>query len=471
MQTSEPTLISAPEQESGSALPRWRRWASDVMQGRGWVSVLPMLLMGTLLMAGSSFVFMLPHTDVAKYHCYAAAFWHGGANYPADPSCDFIVGYASPLPFHTLPKEYPILSLIPFSLTLLSPAGWEQVAFGFWMVLVAGGLYWYLGRVGPRGASLAFALYLVIGGWGTAVSRFDLIPAAFTLFCLVAAVRGRFFWAYFFLALATMLKLYPILLLLPLFLAEQRSDRGALFRWRRIAGVGVFAATCAGLFLVSLLSTVQGSFSPLKYFTGRPVQIESLPASIMWVGSFLGFPICSDFQFSSLNVYDRVHGVCTATAGQAPGPMTSLLSPLFLVLMLAGVAWVSWMQWRGKLALQQAFVGILLVIVLTGKVFSPQYFIWLAPLVAYVLGSDALWLILWCLVSFLTTAVYPYLYGVKHIITDAPSVPAFYPTIALRNLLLALVSLGYLFDIGRLRSRASAKAALAPATPHSHLRP
>jgi len=73
-------------------------------------------------------------------------------------------------------------------------------------------------------------------------------------------------------------------------------------------------------------------------------------------------------------------------------------------------------------------------------------------------------------VSLLTTVVYPYLYGVKPIITEAPSVPAFYPTIALRNLLLALVTLVYLFDIGQLRSRASEKATFASATPRSRLR-
>ena len=470
MRTIEPTPIVAPSRGGGHSSARWRRWAEDVMTGQGWVSVLVVLVMGTLLMAGGSFAFMLPHTDAAKYHCYAAAFWHGGANYPADPSCDFLAGYASSLPFQTLPKEYPILSLLPFSLTLLAPVQWDQVAFGLWMVAVAAGLYWYLGRVGPRGASLEFASYLVLGGWGTAAGRFDLIPAALTLFCLVAAVRGRFLWAYCWLALATMLKLYPILLLLPLFLAEQRADRGPLLRWCRLAGVGAFAAICAGLLLVSVLLTVQGALSPLRYFTGRPIQIESLPASIMWLASFIGFPICSDFQFSSLSIYDQVHGVCTALPGQAPGPLTDLLSPLFLVLTLAGVAWVTWMQWRGKLTIQQAFIGILLVIILTGKVFSPQYFIWLAPLVAYVMGFESTWLALWCLVSLLTTVVYPYLYGVKPIITEAPSVPAFYPTIALRNLLLALVTLVYLFDIGQLRSRASEKATFASATPRSRLR-
>jgi hypothetical protein len=415
-----------------------------------------------LLIGGSVFVYFLPYTDVAKYQCYAYAFWHGGSNYPTDISCDFIANYASLLPFHTLPREYPILSLIPFSLTLLIPGPWFQVGFAVFMALLAAGLYWYLGRVGPRGASLAFAAYLVLGAWGTAVSRFDLVPAAFTLFCLVAAVRGRFVRAYVLLALAVMLKLYPLPLLLPLFLAEQRAGSEPLFHWKRLVGVGAFAATCAGIFLVALSLSVQGALSPLNYFTYRPIQIESAPASIMWVASFFGHPICTAFQFGSLNVYDQIQGGCSTYSGPPPGPMTHLLSPLFLLLMVAGIAWVAWIQWRGKLSLPQAFVAILLVIILTGKVFSPQYFIWLAPLVAYTIGiTDLFWFGAWCVISLLTTAIYPWLYGAKNPITQAPSVAAFYPTIAWRNLALALFVLIYLFDLFHLRSR-STDGAVAP---------
>ena len=119
---------------------------------------------------------------------------------------------------------------------------------------------------------------------------------------------------------------------------------------------------------------------------------------------------------------------------------------------------VAWLQWRGKLTLPQAFLAILLVIIVTGKVFSPQYFIWLAPLVAYAIGlEDLFWFVAWCLISLLTTVIYPYLYGVKGHIADAPAVPAFYPAIAYRNLLLALFVIAYLFDVFHLRSRSAAK--------------
>ena len=445
-------------EQDGQLPSRWQRWRAEVMAGKGRISLLPMLLMCILLMCGSSFAFFLPYNDVAKYQCYAHAFWFGGSNYPAVPSCDFIQNTASGLPFHTLPLEYPGLAIIPFSLTLLTPGPWFQIGFAVWMTLLAAGIYWFLGRFGPRGSSLAFAAYIVLGAFATAASRFDLVPAAFTLFCLVAAVRGKFIWAYVLLAVAVMLKLYPLPLLLPLFLAEQRFWKGPLLQWKRLVGMGAFAATCAAVFLASLLVSVKGAFYPLDYFTGRPIQVESAPASLMWVGSLLGHPICTAFVYGSLDVFDNIQQGCSTYTGPPPGPMSSILSPLFLGLLVAGVLCVAWLQWRGKLTLPQAFLAILLVIILTGKVFSPQYFIWLAPLVAYAIGlEDLFWFVAWCLISLLTTIIYPYLYGVKGHIADAPAVPAFYPAIAYRNLLLALFVIAYLFDVFHLRSRSAAK--------------
>lgn len=447
----------APSHDASTPEARWRRWLHNLLDGRGFISLLPVVVMGMLLLLGTAALWQQPASDAAKYGCYAYAFWHGGADFTshaaAFPGCAFIQQLAAPTPFHTLPLEYPLLALLPFSLPLLAPFAWYQVVFGALMVLVAAGIYWYLARAGPRGAALVFALFLVLGGWGTAAGRFDLVPAGCTLLCLVAAERGQFRRAYLWLGVATLLKLYPLPLLLPLFLAEQRGIPGTLLNWRRLVGLGVFVAFCAVCFALSLLISVSGTLSPLTYFADRPIQIESLPASIMWGLSLLGAPICTDFQFGSLNIYDRVQGVCAAAAGQAPGMMTQSLSRLFLVLLVVGVALVVWMQWRGKLTLPQVFVALLLVIMLTGKVFSPQYLIWLAPLLAYAGMFSPGWLVLWSAVSVLTTVIYPYLYSVTYRIADAPSVPAFYPTVALRNLCFVLAVLGFLFDLRGLRSR------------------
>src|SRR5260370_8646975 len=126
-----------------------------------------------------------------------------------------------------LPIEYPPLSLLPFSLGLLVPLAYYQFAFALLMALVAVLIYWLLLRHGPRGAALIFALYLFIGALATAQVRFDLLPAALTLLCLIPAERKRWTWAYVALAFGVLIKLYPLLLLPPLFIAEQHA-RGRL---------------------------------------------------------------------------------------------------------------------------------------------------------------------------------------------------------------------------------------------------
>src|SRR2546423_39121 len=87
---------------------------------------------------------------------------------------------------------------------------------------------------GPsRQASLAYSLYLVVGAWSTVAVRFDMIPAALTLFAVICAVQKRWNWAFALLALATLSKFYPLALLVPFLLALQRETQGKWHAWRK----------------------------------------------------------------------------------------------------------------------------------------------------------------------------------------------------------------------------------------------
>src|SRR5204862_5824892 len=103
-----------------------------------------------------------------------------------------------------------------------------QMAFAIFMALTAVFIYWLLLRYAPRGAALAFALYMLVGAWGTAEGRFDLIPAALTLLCLIAAERKHWTFAYIALAFGFLIKIYPIIFLPALFIAEQQ-DRHSIY--------------------------------------------------------------------------------------------------------------------------------------------------------------------------------------------------------------------------------------------------
>ena len=117
--------------------------------------------------------------------------------------------------------------------------------------------------------------------------RFDIVPAALTLFAVICAVRKHWNWAFALLALATLSKLYPAILLVPFLLALQLRVQGRWYVWRRWLPIGIFVGICAIVIGVSLLLSVAETLVPLGYFIARPVEWKSLSASIIWIFSLL----------------------------------------------------------------------------------------------------------------------------------------------------------------------------------------
>ena len=429
---------------------------------RGVVAYLPIILAVFLLLLGASWEYFLPHAAVAHYACYALSFWRGGGGiklYPPLAHCDFLpAATLSVPPFHALPLEYPPLSLVIFSLALFGPLYYYTVVFALLMALVIVFIYWLLLRYGPRGAALAFAIYMLIGAWGIAVGRFDLAPAAFTLLCVIAAERKRWTYAYIALAFAFLLKIYPLLFLPTLFIAEQQDARrfytpqqslklaslpGALWqtlrgirRWRWKNTLIIFAILLGVTGFFALLNFQGAVLSQLSYFANRPVQIESTGSPILFLATHLGYPVKIPFSFGSSNVVSGLER-----------PVEFFLEVLFI----AGYLYALFVQWCGKLDVTQAFIAILLVFIVTGKVFSPQYLMWLIPLLAYSGAYNRTWLIIWVPISLLTTYIFPYIY------TSAPSLPVpykpgFIESVTGRNALLAFLTLAYLFNWWQVRS-------------------
>ncbi len=126
---------------------------------------------------------------------------------------------------------------------------------------------------------------------------------------------------------------------------------------------------------------------------------------------------------------------------------------LFDLLFVLGYIYIIFLQWRGKLDIVQSSIALLLIFIVTGKVFSPQYLIWIVPLLAYSGAFDSLWLVIWVSISLLTTIVYPYLYTRTLSATGAPYVPGFIQSVAVRNALLVLLTLAYLFNWFHIRRR------------------
>lgn len=355
----------------------------------------------------------VPNGDVHEYQSYALQFWT-----------------VQPL-LHYLPVEYPPLTIFPFSLTLLPPLQDPVPVFACWMIVFIAAGYLWLRHYASRERAITYAVYLLLGATSTVLARFDLFPALITLLALWAAQRRRFTLAYVLLAAGILLKLYPAFLV-PLVAIEQwqtlrppslvraRADPVAL---RQVArGIGLCVGIVIAVFGVAVLLEGADAFSGFLYAGQRPLQIESIPATALWLGTFAGIPAHDVYSFKSLNYV---------------GALDVLIAPLSTVALAAGCCYVYWRQMRGRLDIGRAFVACLCVIVVANKILSPQYLIWVLPLVAYVEGFDVLWIF----IGLFTTAIYPFLYFAHPHIKFIAADWRFLPIIALRNILLVIVTI------------------------------
>jgi hypothetical protein len=425
---------------------------------KGYLAYLPLIVAVIILAIAAKVGSFFVNPDMLRYECYGTAFWFGTRTSQLLPAaqCQFISQISH---YHTFPLEYPPLTFIIFSLPLLVPVIEYPLAFALFMAVIVSIVYLLLIRYGPQGAGIAFAGCLILGCLVTTLARFDIVPAALTLLCLILAEHKRWTLAYIALALGVLIKLYPIALFPLLFLAEQREQAGfftldqsaslkkaptILFKtfrnmrtWRWKNAI-IFICVVVGLTACFWVLNPKGTLGTLFYFDLRPYQIESTGSILLWLFSFFGSPIEWSDSFGSLNIVS---------------PIASVISPLFIILLGLVFSYILIQQWKGKMDLVQASLAALLVMVATNKVFSPQYLIWLIPLLAYSATSNRRVWLFWSGISILTTVIFPIYYSINTILNRPSPAPGFLPVILLRNGLFIVFMVGYLFNFLNLRER------------------
>ncbi len=437
-------------------------------------------LLFALLSSASAWLAVLAPTDGTRYQCYALTFWFGsraGAWLPA-AQCAFLVNGEPQPALRLLPLEYPPLALLPFSLPLLVPLPLYAPTFALVMVVAAGCICWLLVQFHSPKAAARFLVLLVLGAGALFPVRYDLLPAGCMLVCLLAAERGRWRLAYGALALGVLLKLYPLVALPVLVLAEQRSEQGSeqdnalaplhqhhrwlgsswLWRWRHLALFGGIVLGVMGGF--ALLNPRAAVIGPLNYWLERPAQIESLQSSLLWLAHLAGMPAQVVLSYGSLNVLSPLASV-VGWAGSGLGAL--------------GSGCVYWLQWRARLALGQALLALLCVVIITGKVFSPQYLIWLFPLIVSV-EPRRRWLVCWGAIGLLTMGIYVGYYSqLPNPATAAQTIqtlPGFFVLVGFRNGAVLVVTVASLFDWLHIRKKTtnSAPDTLTPGSRSATLR-
>jgi hypothetical protein len=425
---------------------------------KGFRAYLPLIIAAVLLLVAALVEALIVNEDVLDYQCYAAAFWYGTRSTQILPlaQCQFLLKFA---PFHTFPLEYPPLTLAIFSLPLIGPVSSYPLLFGFCMALTAAFIFWLLLRYGLRGSGFIFIACLLVGCLGTAFARFDLVPAALTLLSILLAQRKHWTLSYVALALGTLIKLFPVVLFPLLFLAEQRDQPGfyvpdlpitlknapEVFRrtfhnmrrwhWKNAA---VFAIVVLGVMAFFAVLHFNSAFSSFSYLYLRPVEIESTGSVLIWLASSVGAPLGWVTSFGSLNTVS---------------PLAAVVSQGLFILLVVGFIYIVIQQWTGKIDLVRASLSALLVLLATSKVFSPQYLLWLIPLLAYGESGNRRLLLYWGGISVLTSLIYPVYFGMVSLADNPALVPGFLPAIFLRDAAFVLLTLAYLLDWLHLRAR------------------
>jgi hypothetical protein len=246
------------------------------------------------------------------------------------------------------------------------------------------------------GAALGFAALAPLALGSVVLSRFDLWPAALTVGALALLLKERRRLGFGVLAAATATKIFPAVLL-PLFVAFvwKRSGRRAA-----LTALGVYAVVVAAICLPFLILSPDGFAWSLGRQLGRPLQLESLGASLMLAAhQAFGVGITMRSGHGSQNL-----------VGTGPDVLAALQTVIQALVLLGIWVWYA----RGapeKERLVRASVAAVCAFVALGKVFSPQFLIWLVPLVPLVRGRRGLaaaWLFAAALV--LTQAWFPFRY-------------------------------------------------------------
>jgi uncharacterized membrane protein len=265
------------------------------------------------------------------------------------------------VPYRDFDVEYPPAALPVFVLPALG--GGEFVGrFELVMLLCGLAVVAFAALAGARAGSLALIGISPLLLGSLVLSRYDLWPAALSVVAVAAAVRGRRALAGGVLGLAVAAKLYP-LVLLPLF-ARHAGQRA----------VAAFAAVVAACWLPFVLLAPGGVADSLARQLGRPLQIESLGSSLLLA---LGADARMQSSHGSQNL-----------AGTLPDAVALVTS----VVQLAALAAVWVLFARGPATRDRLLVASaasVCAFVAFGKVLSPQFLIWLVPLVPLVGGAVA----------------------------------------------------------------------------------
>lgn len=288
------------------------------------------------------------------------------------------------LPYRDVGFEYPPLAAPLMALAGLGGGGEDAyrlsfaaltAGLGVAVVLMCGALARRTGGR-PTQAMLAVALLPLLAG-AMVRTHFDLAPVALTLAALVLLCDGRSLTGFAVLGLGVMTKLFP-LVVVPVALAWllARGERRAAAH-----GAAALAAVIAALSALAAALSPSGAWAAVAYHLDRPVQIESLPASALILLDSLGLGEARGV--SSFRSDGLLH---PASEWLVALQLAVLVGVLATIVLVAATRPFPGGERAGSRVLVLASLTAVLAFAALGKVLSPQFLIWAAPLGALALA-------------------------------------------------------------------------------------
>jgi Gpi18-like mannosyltransferase len=308
------------------------------------------------------------------------------------------------LPYRDFTLEYPPFALFFFILPRLFTSNFHVYAVLFDMEIFLSdlvGLYlvYRIARYAGEAPWKMLAIYSAgILAMGPIVAElYDIFPAIMVLLSLYCFWIGRHKTAWFVLSVGVVTKIYPAAIA-PVFLFYYVRNR----QYRRIwSGLLVFAATGLALMVPFIATTPGGLLSFINYHVQRGTQIESTYGAFLLFAGKLGSTLA--------------HLAFGNGAWNVTGPLADTLaavSPFITLLFLLMSYWLIFRRLEpGKSRISELGTHSLLVIAVilfTSKVLSPQYLIWLFPLLPVLAGRQryAIWAV-FIVIGALTYYVFP----------------------------------------------------------------
>lgn len=219
--------------------------------------------------------------------------------------------------------------------------------------------------------AVAFVALAPLALGSVVLTRFDYWPTALVAGALAAFVLGRSKLAFAVLGLAVTVKIYP-LVLLPLALLLVRRRQGSR---EALVGLASFAAVLALVILPFLVIDAGGLFDSFNGQLERPLQIESLGASLLFAAHHFGY-------------YDPTV-VSSYGSQNLSGAVPDVAAGVQVFAQLAAIVgiWILFARGHiGRAGFLAAAAASMVAFVAFAKVLSPQFLIWLVPVVPLVLG-------------------------------------------------------------------------------------